>query len=111
MRNNTPAETLKELLSEKPRIINIGLKSFAEVVEEFGCEVVQYDWAPPAGGNVKLIKTLNFLRNYEGIEEKNREVIAKVVASQPVLKDNVRAKEVIPEFAENNGKVILHAGY
>lgn len=66
--------------------------------------------APPAGGNVKLIKTLNFLRNYEGIEEKNREVIAKVVASQPVLKDNVRAKEVIPEFAENNGKVILHAG-
>ena len=106
---HTPAETLKELLSEKPRIINIGLKSFAEVVEEFGCEVVQYDWAPPAGGNVKLIKTLNFLRNYEGIEEKNREVIAKVVASQPVLKDNVRAKEVIPEFAENNGKVI-HAG-
>ena len=100
---HTPAETLKELLSEKPRIINIGLKSFAEVVEEFGCEVVQYDWAPPAGGNVKLIKTLNFLRNYEGIEEKNREVIAKVVASQPVLKDNVRAKEVIPEFAENNG--------
>ena len=107
---HTPAETLKELLSEKPRIINIGLKSFAEVVEEFGCEVVQYDWAPPAGGNVKLIKTLNFLRNYEGIEEKNREVIAKVVASQPVLKDNVRAKEVIPEFSENNGKVILHAG-
>ena len=32
---HTPAETLKELLSEKPRIINIGLKSFAEVVEEF----------------------------------------------------------------------------
>ena len=107
---HAPAETLKELLSEKPRIINIGLKSFAEVVEEFGCEVVQYDWAPPAGGNVKLIKTLNFLRNYEGIDEKNREVIAKIVASQPVLKDNVRAKEVIPEFSENGGKVILHAG-
>lgn len=105
-----PSAQLKELLSEKPRIINIGLKSFAEVVEQFGCEVVQYDWAPPAGGNVKLIKTLNFLRNYEGIDAWNQEVIAKVVASQPVLKDNVRAKEVIPEFAENNGKVILHAG-
>ena len=105
-----PSAQLKELLSEKPRIINIGLKSFAEVVEQFGCEVVQYDWAPPAGGNVKLIKTLNFLRNYEGIDAWNQEVVAKVVASQPVLKDNVRAKEVIPEFAENNGKVILHAG-
>ncbi|MGN1142218.1 MAG: acyl-CoA synthetase FdrA, partial [Oliverpabstia sp.] len=107
---HVPAETLKELLSTKPRIINVGLKSFAEVVESFGCEVVQYDWMPPAGGDVKLIKTLNFLRNYEGIDEKNREVIAKIVASQPILKDNVRAKEVIPEFAENNGKVILHAG-
>lgn len=105
-----PSDKLRELLSQKPRIINIGLKSFAEVVEQFGCEVVQYDWMPPAGGNVKLIKTLNFLRNYEGIDEKNREVIAKVVGSQPILRDNVRAKEVIPQFAENNGKVILHAG-
>ena len=105
-----PSEKLRELLSQKPRIINIGLKSFAEVVEQFGCEVVQYDWMPPAGGNVELIKTLNFLRNYEGIDELNRAVIAKVVASQPVLKDNVRAKEVIPQFAENGGKVILHAG-
>ena len=97
-----------QMLSEKPKIINVGLKSFAEVCEEFGCEVVQYDWMPPAGGDIKLIKTLNFLRNYEGIDEKNREVIAKVVASQPILKDNVRAKEVIPEMRE--GKVILHAG-
>lgn len=107
---NAPSDKLRALLSEKPNIINIGLKSFAEVVEQFGCEVVQYDWQPPAGGNVELIKTLNFLRNYEGIDQKNREVIEKVVASQPVLKDNVRAKEVIPEFAENGGKVILHAG-
>ena len=63
---------------------------------------------PPAGGKIELIKTLNFLRNYDGIDEANQRVIAKVVASQPVLKDNVRAKEVIPELCE--GKVILHAG-
>ena len=105
-----PSGKLMALLSEKPRIINIGLKSFAEVVEQFGCDVVQYDWAPPAGGNVKLIKTLNFLRNYNQIDVWNQEVTAKIVASQPVLKDNVRAKEVIPEFSRNNGKVILHAG-
>ena len=105
---NEPSDKLMQMLSEKPKIINVGLKSFAEVCEEFGCEVVQYDWMPPAGGDIKLIKTLNFLRNYEGIDEKNREVIAKVVASQPILKDNVRAKDVIPEMRE--GKVILHAG-
>ncbi|MDO5785398.1 MAG: acyl-CoA synthetase FdrA [Eubacteriales bacterium] len=103
-----PSEKLLQMLSEKPKIINIGLKSFAEVCEEFGCDVVQYDWMPPAGGNLEMIKTLNFLRNVEGIDEANRRVIAKVVASQPVLKDNVRAKEVVPELRE--GKVILHAG-
>ena len=105
-----PSEKLRALLSEKPKIINVGLKSFAEVVEQFGCEVVQYDWMPPAGGNVELIKVLNFLRHYDGldIDEANREVIAKVVASQPVIIDNVRAKEVIPDL--NTGKVILHAG-
>lgn len=107
-RQSEVSEKLKELLSEKPRIINIGLKSFSEVVKEFGCKVVQYDWMPPAGGKVELIRTLNFLRNYDGIDEANQRVIAKVVASQPVLKDNVRAKEVIPELCE--GKVILHAG-
>ncbi|MDO4169101.1 MAG: acyl-CoA synthetase FdrA [Lachnospiraceae bacterium] len=103
-----PSDSLRVLLSQKPRIINVGLKSFAEVVESFGCEVVQYDWMPPAGGDIELIKTLNFLRNYDGIDEANRRVTAKVVASQPVLKDNVRAKEVIPEL--NAGKVLLHAG-
>ena len=104
------SEKLIALLSEKPKVINIGLKSFAEVVESFGCEVVQYDWMPPAGGNVELIKTLNFLRNYEGfdIDEANRSVIAKVVASQPVIKVVVPAKSVIKEL--NEGKVILHAG-
>lgn len=104
------SEKLLQMLSEKPKIINLGLKSFAEVAEQFGCEVVQYDWMPPAGGNVELIKILNFLRHYDGldIDEANREVIAKVVASQPVIKDNVRAKDVIPEMRE--GKVILHAG-
>lgn len=104
------SEKLIQLLSQKPKVINIGLKSFAEVVESFGCDVVQYDWMPPAGGNVELIKVLNFLRNYEGfdIDEANRSVIAKVVASQPVIKDVVPAKSVIKEL--NEGKVILHAG-
>lgn len=97
-----------QLLSQRPKIINVGLKSFAEVAEDFGCEVVQYDWMPPAGGDVRLIKTLNFLRNYEGIDEANKRVIAKVVASQPVIKHVKRVKEVIPQIAE--GKVILHAG-
>lgn len=105
---NKPSGKLQKLLAEKPKIINIGLKSFCEVVKEFGCEAVQFDWAPPAGGNVEMIRMLRFLGTHEEIDEANKRVIAKIIASRPVLKDNVRAGEVIPEL--NEGKVILHAG-
>ncbi|HGO5856417.1 TPA: acyl-CoA synthetase FdrA [Mannheimia haemolytica] len=108
---NAPAsESLLRLLSEKPKIINIGLKSFADVAEKFGCQVVQFNWQPPAGGNIQLIKALNFLNESQtvDIDEANRKVIAKVVAAAPIIRDNVLAKTVIKEL--NEGKVILHAG-
>ncbi|HDV7283983.1 TPA: acyl-CoA synthetase FdrA [Mannheimia haemolytica] len=108
---NAPAsESLLRLLSEKPEIINIGLKSFADVAEKFGCQVVQFNWQPPAGGNIQLIKALNFLNESQtvDIDEANRKVIAKVVAAAPIIRDNVLAKTVIKEL--NDGKVILHAG-
>ncbi len=45
---------------------------------------------------------------YSTIDEANKAVIDKVVASSPVLKDVVPAKSVIKEF--NDGKLLLHAG-
>jgi len=108
----TPApasEKLLAMLANKPKVINIGLKSFAEVCEQFGCECVQYDWMPPAGGNLQLIKVLNFLRQAEGIDEANQKVMAGIVGAQPVLIDNVPAKTVIPVLNEEQ-KTILHAG-
>lgn len=106
----SPSEALIRLLSEKPTIVNIGLKSFADVADKFGCNVVQYDWTPPAGGNLTLIKALNFLRHYNAldIDTANRQVAAKIVTAAPIIRDNVPAKSVIPEL--NSGKVILHAG-
>lgn len=59
------SESMKNLISSKPRIINIGLKSFAETLEAFPCEVIQYDWKPVAGGNIELIQALDFLRSYQ----------------------------------------------
>ncbi len=59
------SDSMRDLINTKPRIINIGLKSFAETLESFPCEVVQYDWRPVAGGDMELIKVLDFLRNYQ----------------------------------------------
>lgn len=59
------SESVRRLLQEKPKIINVGLESFSKVLKEFSCEVVQYNWTPPAGGDVELIGALSYLRNYK----------------------------------------------
>lgn len=104
-----PSQKLVELLANRPKVINIGLSSFAEVCEAFGCEVVQFDWAPPAGGNFEMIRMLAFLNKHREIDTANQRVIAKIVAAQPVLRDNVPAKDVIKELNEE-ARTILHAG-
>jgi FdrA protein len=50
----TPPEPIRRLLSEAPRIVNIGLREFAETLLERGGQVVQYDWRPVAGGDRNL---------------------------------------------------------
>lgn len=56
---NPEIAKITELISEKPRVINIGLSGFADTVQENGGQVVQYQWAPIAGGNERLAKILD----------------------------------------------------
>lgn len=58
-------ENISRLLQEKPKVINLGLRSFSKVLQEFSCEVTQYDWQPPAGGDLEMIQALEFLRGYQ----------------------------------------------
>ena len=50
-----------ELISDKPKVVNIGLTGFADTVQENGGQVVQYQWAPIAGGDKRLTKILDEL--------------------------------------------------
>lgn len=104
------SENIRGLIAEKPRIINIGLQSFSEVLRQFECEVVQFDWAPPAGGDMELISVLRYLRNHhaEAVDEANQAVVGKIVQASPVLLDVVPAQTVIKELRDK--KVLLHAG-
>jgi hypothetical protein len=54
-------DTIWKLLNEPIVVINLGLKMFAENLEEQGVEVVQVDWSPPAGGDQELIDLLDSL--------------------------------------------------
>ena len=47
---------------DKPiRVINIGLESFSEDFRKADIPVIQMDWRPPAGGDLKLIALLDRL--------------------------------------------------
>jgi FdrA protein len=52
----------QELLAGPPRVINIGLRSFAEEILAHGGQVVQCDWAPRAGGDRRLQALIDQLR-------------------------------------------------
>lgn len=52
---------VKKLLTEPVVVINLGLKKFAENLEEQDVEVVQVDWTPPAGGDQEVIELLDKL--------------------------------------------------
>jgi FdrA protein len=59
---NGADEPVRRLLTQPPRIINIGLRGFAETLFERGAKVVQYDWSPAAGGDRKLQALIDALR-------------------------------------------------
>jgi FdrA protein len=50
-----------DILDATPVVINLGLKGFAESLEQQGVEVVQVDWVPPAGGDQEMIDLLDEL--------------------------------------------------
>lgn len=104
------SEKVMELLSTKPRIINVGLQSFNESILQYGGETAQFNWRPRAGGNKKMIKILDALDAYEEkISKDNQVVTDKMKNAQPFLTDVVPAKSVIPELNEAQ-KTLLHAG-
>ncbi len=51
----------EELLHRPLVVINLGLKKFAQSLEEQEVEVVQVDWVPPAGGDQAMVDLLDQL--------------------------------------------------
>jgi FdrA protein len=56
------SEPIRRLLTESPRIINIGLREFAETLLDRKAQVVQYDWSPAAGGDRRLQALIDALK-------------------------------------------------
>ena len=50
--------TSHPLLEGPPRVINIGLTSFADDLKKQDSEIINIDWSPPALGNIELANIL-----------------------------------------------------
>ncbi len=51
----------KNLFSRELKVINVGIKMFAEDLESQNVEVIHVDWQPPAGGDLDILKLLEKL--------------------------------------------------
>jgi len=95
-----------KILDRKPKVINIGLKSFYDSLRAQGADVIHVEWRPPAGGDLQLAGLLSDLDRPE-IDSANQRAVEKILAAKPVLIGIKPAIDVIPNMTE---RTILHAG-
>jgi len=50
-----------DLLQGTPVFVNVGVREFGDSLREAGCEVIDVDWSPPAGGDPDMAALLDDL--------------------------------------------------
>ncbi len=97
--------SIKNLFESDLKVVNTGLSSFKESLDEVGTDAVQVEWRPPVDVDPTLARVLK--ENAEKIDRANEAVIAKILSGTPHLVGLGIALDVIPGMKKN---LILHAG-
>lgn len=50
-----------DILKQKLKVINVGVKLFYEALKAQGVATVHVSWQPPAGGDLRMVKLLEKL--------------------------------------------------
>ena len=100
---------VKTLFQQDLKVINIGLKGFADNITAAGGDVTHLSWAPPAGADAALGWTLAGMIGDARIEKANRIAYERYLAAQPRLVDLVLAGDAMPGLAGGQRR-ILHSG-
>jgi hypothetical protein len=93
-------------------VANVGLRRFADELEEADAQVVDMRWEPPRGGSPELARMLADLADDQRglgtkIHSANEKASTRLIEARPVLKDVAPAREVLDGLTETT---ILHAG-
>ncbi len=100
---------MKSLFAEDLNVVNVGLQGFADNIAAAGGSVTQLSWAPPAGADADLGRTLAGLVGNPVVEDANTLAYARYLAAQPRLVDLVLAREAVAGLADGQRR-ILHSG-
>lgn len=97
--------SINELFNKNLKVVNTGIGSFKENLENAGAEAVQVDWKPPVDIDPKVMEIINSKK--ELIDEANQKALEIVLKGKPNLIGMDIAKNVIPGMKQN---LILHSG-
>jgi hypothetical protein len=103
-------QLIPPLFQHDLRVISAGVGGFAEALRQQAVAVVELDWRPPADGQLELVDILTAIYSHPDlagrIDAANREVLRRIVESNPQIIDVEEAREAIG-LADDT---ILHAG-
>lgn len=97
--------SINDLFKCELKVINIGLESFKESLDDSHIASVQVEWKPPLNVSPKAMEKLH--KKLPEIEAANEKVIKIILSGKPFLIGLDKAINVIPGMQEN---LILHAG-
>jgi len=89
------------------QVINVGLPSFAESINETGGKAIHLEWAPPAHGDRAAGFALAQIVNSQVVDEANQVAYERFLSARPILKGVGQALTSIPGMGE---RMLLHAG-
>jgi uncharacterized protein DUF1116 len=110
----TQINPIASLLQTEPTVLNVGVRQFADTLASVGARHLHVDWQPPAQGDPALGALLAEMADDAApgslgakIAAANEEVLARILAADPVWEDVRPAREIWPEM---DGRLLFHAG-
>lgn len=96
---------INSLFKTELTVVNFGLASFKESLDQVGARAVQVDWKPPVDVDPAQLKAVHSRR--ADIEKANAKAMQIILGGMPQVVGLERAIDVIPGMKQN---LILHAG-
>jgi len=96
---------INDIFKKDLKVINTGIESFKNNIEEAGAEAVHVDWKPPVEIDKNILNIIN--KNEEAINKANQEVLDIILNGKPDLIGMDIAANIIPGMKKN---LILHSG-